>query len=92
MVGLRQNARRAECIHPVPVPQLGQDPVLQRGLEVAHVEGVVALAVHAKVLDLVHRDALVLGRTFLRATVPLWVCPEGTEVDCNPMKSTVLEQ
>mmetsp|Transcript_10120 Transcript_10120/g.25775 ORF Transcript_10120/g.25775 Transcript_10120/m.25775 type:complete len:207 (-) Transcript_10120:122-742(-) len=59
-VAVAEERRGAERVDPVLVPQEVQHVRVQGGLEVADVQRVVALGVHAKVLDLVERDGLVL--------------------------------
>ena len=53
--------RGRQGVDPVLVPQQVQDVGVQAGLEKGDVQGVVALAVHPKVLNLVHGDGLVLA-------------------------------
>ena len=58
----------------VVVPQVVQQPLVHRRLEVGNVERVVGLAVHAKVLDLAERDRLVLARLLVRQRRPSCMC------------------
>jgi len=62
----RDERTLAERHDPVLVPEEVEQARVVRALEVRHLERVVARRVHAKVLDLVLRDRLVLGRA-LRA-------------------------
>lgn len=67
----RDERALAECHDPVLVPQQVEQARVVRTLEVRHLERVIGARVHAKVLDLVLRDRLVLGRARVQWRVPL---------------------
>ena len=73
-----------ECVDPVLIPEQVKHVQVQRRFEVGYVQGVVLLAVDAKVLDLVHRDGLVLRRRLIWRLVAL-CSVAGKECDLIPI-------
>ena len=69
----RDQTGGTQGVDPVLVPEGVQELAVQGRLEVGDVQGVVLLAVDAKVLDLVQGDGLVLGRPFIRRLVALTI-------------------
>ena len=85
-----QKGRGGEGVNPVVVPQVVQQPLVHRRLEIGHVERVVGLAVDAKVLNLVERNCLVLAGLLIRRLVALGICAECPEIHLAKEKKPFL--
>ena len=76
----RYQGTLTERVHPVLIPEQTEQLIVETALEDLDVDLVVLVRVRAKVLDLVQRDRLVLGRSGVWWGVVLRIRPEGANV------------
>ena len=62
------------------VPEAVQQTLVHGGLEIGHVQGVILLAVNTEILDLVERNGLVLGGSFIRRFIAFGEGSECSEI------------